>query len=142
MKIVSFAHYWSSSELGICQSFLFISFLLLLVVLLSDRDRESGLSCRNMNMKFKEFWTKKRLVGLLLGQFLSLLITSTGFTSSELAKRGSCFPLESMYVVDSEFGMIISKFWLVDACWLNSCAFEITLDIIFGWLRENLKFVD
>lgn len=69
-----------------------------------------------MNMKFKEFWTKKRLVGLLLGQFLSLLITSTGFTSSELAKRGSCFPLESMYVVDSEFGMIISKFWLVDAC--------------------------
>jgi solute carrier family 35 protein F1/2 len=28
------------------------------------------------------------LIGLGLGQFLSLLITSTGFTSSELAKRG------------------------------------------------------
>ena len=37
---------------------------------------------------FKEFLTKKTLVGLGLGQFLSLLITSTGFTSSELAKRG------------------------------------------------------
>jgi solute carrier family 35 protein F1/2 len=39
-------------------------------------------------MSVKEFWTKKTLIGLGLGQFLSLLITSTGFTSSELAKRG------------------------------------------------------
>lgn len=39
---------------------------------------------------FKEFWTKKTLVGLGLGQFLSLLITSTGFTSSELARKGIC----------------------------------------------------
>lgn len=37
---------------------------------------------------FKDFWTKKTLVGLGLGQFLSLLITSTGFSSSELAKKG------------------------------------------------------
>lgn len=40
-------------------------------------------------MSFKEFWTKKTLVGLGLGQFLSLLITSTGFASSELARKGS-----------------------------------------------------
>ncbi|XP_048334036.1 uncharacterized protein LOC107405010 isoform X2 [Ziziphus jujuba] len=39
-------------------------------------------------MNFKEFWTKKTLIGLGLGQFLSLLITSTGFSSSELAKKG------------------------------------------------------
>ena len=39
-------------------------------------------------LSFKEFWTKKTLVGLGLGQFLSLLITSTGFSSSELARRG------------------------------------------------------
>ncbi|KAK3007808.1 hypothetical protein RJ639_015200, partial [Escallonia herrerae] len=35
-----------------------------------------------------ELWKKKTLVGLVLGQFLSLLITSTGFSSSELARRG------------------------------------------------------
>lgn len=39
-------------------------------------------------MGFDRFWTRKTLIGLGLGQFLSLLITSTGFTSSELAKRG------------------------------------------------------
>ncbi|XP_065868754.1 uncharacterized protein [Euphorbia lathyris] len=37
---------------------------------------------------FKKFWTKKTLLGLGLGQFLSLLITSTGFTTNELVKRG------------------------------------------------------
>ncbi|WCJ41462.1 hypothetical protein M5689_022331 [Euphorbia peplus] len=37
---------------------------------------------------FKKFWTKKTLIGLGLGQFLSLLITSTGFTTNELVKRG------------------------------------------------------
>jgi solute carrier family 35 protein F1/2 len=40
-------------------------------------------------LSFKEFWTKKTLVALGLGQFLSLLITSTGFSSSELARRGA-----------------------------------------------------
>lgn len=34
----------------------------------------------------------KTVVGLLLGQFLSLLITSTGFSSSELARRGVNVP--------------------------------------------------
>lgn len=36
----------------------------------------------------KEFLANKMMVGLLLGQILSLLITSTGFSSSELARRG------------------------------------------------------
>lgn len=33
-------------------------------------------------------FTKKTLFGLFLGQVLSLFITSTGFSSSELARRG------------------------------------------------------
>ncbi|XP_024987202.1 solute carrier family 35 member F1-like [Cynara cardunculus var. scolymus] len=37
---------------------------------------------------FKGFFTKKTLLGLLLGQVLSLIVTSTGFSSSELARRG------------------------------------------------------
>lgn len=40
---------------------------------------------------FKKYWTKRTVLGLGLGQFLSLLITSTGFSSSELAKRGLLF---------------------------------------------------
>ncbi|KAL7615660.1 hypothetical protein Lser_V15G02647 [Lactuca serriola] len=36
----------------------------------------------------KEVLAKKTVVGLVLGQILSLLITSTGFSSSELARRG------------------------------------------------------
>ena len=49
-------------------------------------------------MSSKQFWTKKTLIGLGLGQFLSLLITSTGFTSSELAKRGILMMPLCMYV--------------------------------------------
>ncbi|KAJ0617068.1 putative solute carrier family 35 member SLC35F1/F2/F6 [Helianthus annuus] len=37
---------------------------------------------------FKGLFTKKTLFGLFLGQILSLFITSTGFSSSELARRG------------------------------------------------------
>lgn len=39
----------------------------------------------------KEVLAKKTVVGLVLGQILSLLITSTGFSSSELARRGLFF---------------------------------------------------
>jgi solute carrier family 35 protein F1/2 len=39
-------------------------------------------------MSLNRLLTKKTLVGLALGQILSLLITSTGFSSSALAKRG------------------------------------------------------
>ncbi|KAK8548329.1 hypothetical protein V6N13_054867 [Hibiscus sabdariffa] len=49
-------------------------------------------------MNFKHFWTKKTLVGLGLGQFLSLLITSTGFSSSELAKKGINAPTSQSFL--------------------------------------------
>ncbi|KAL7597147.1 hypothetical protein Lser_V15G29403 [Lactuca serriola] len=39
-------------------------------------------------VSFKGLFTKKTLFALFLGQILSLFITSTGFTSSELARRG------------------------------------------------------
>ncbi|XP_035548464.1 solute carrier family 35 member F1-like isoform X2 [Juglans regia] len=49
-------------------------------------------------MNFKEFWTKKTLIGLGLGQLLSFLITSTGFTSSELAKKGINAPTSQSFL--------------------------------------------
>ncbi|PNT51190.1 hypothetical protein POPTR_002G230600v4 [Populus trichocarpa] len=49
-------------------------------------------------LSFKEFWTKKTLVALGLGQFLSLLITSTGFSSSELARRGINAPTSQSFL--------------------------------------------
>ncbi|XWS13260.1 hypothetical protein CRYUN_Cryun36dG0022300 [Craigia yunnanensis] len=49
-------------------------------------------------ISFKQFWTKKTLVGLGLGQFLSLLITSTGFSSSELAKKGINVPTSQSFL--------------------------------------------
>ncbi|KAB2622972.1 solute carrier family 35 member F1-like [Pyrus ussuriensis x Pyrus communis] len=49
-------------------------------------------------MRFKDFWVKKTLVGLGLGQFLSLLITSTGFSSSELAKKGINVPTSQSFL--------------------------------------------
>ncbi|KAF8041323.1 hypothetical protein BT93_A0054 [Corymbia citriodora subsp. variegata] len=51
-----------------------------------------------MGFSSKEFWTKKTLVGLVLGQFLSLLITSTGFSSSELAKKGINAPTSQSFL--------------------------------------------
>ncbi|KAH6778407.1 solute carrier family 35 protein [Perilla frutescens var. hirtella] len=49
-------------------------------------------------MNCKDFWTKYTLVGLGLGQLLSLLITSTGFSSSELAKRGINAPTSQSFL--------------------------------------------
>lgn len=49
-------------------------------------------------ISFKEFCTKKTLLGLLLGQILSLLITSTGFSSSELARRGINAPTSQSFL--------------------------------------------
>ncbi|KAJ7957372.1 Solute carrier family 35 member F1 [Quillaja saponaria] len=46
----------------------------------------------------KKFFTKKTLIGLGLGQFLSILITSTGFTSSELAKKGINAPTSQSFL--------------------------------------------
>ncbi|XP_058739202.1 uncharacterized protein LOC131611103 [Vicia villosa] len=47
---------------------------------------------------FKKFWTKNTLIGLGLGQFLSLLITGTGFASSELAKKGINAPTSQSFL--------------------------------------------
>ncbi|KAG6525658.1 hypothetical protein ZIOFF_015624 [Zingiber officinale] len=45
-------------------------------------------ACRNsIREVWNRVWTRQALMGLLLGQFVSLLITSTGFSSSELARR-------------------------------------------------------
>ncbi|XAR71127.1 hypothetical protein NMG60_11028247 [Bertholletia excelsa] len=49
-------------------------------------------------VRLKEFWTKKTLVGLGLGQLLSLLITSTGFSSSQLARRGVNAPTSQSFL--------------------------------------------
>ncbi|KAJ6873776.1 hypothetical protein NC651_032581 [Populus alba x Populus x berolinensis] len=49
-------------------------------------------------LSFKEFCTTKTLVALGLGQFLSLLITSTGFSSSELARRGINAPTSQSFL--------------------------------------------
>ncbi|TKY50547.1 Solute carrier family 35 member F1 [Spatholobus suberectus] len=49
-------------------------------------------------LSFDQFWSRKTLIGLGLGQFLSLLITSTGFTSSELAKRGIDAPTSQSFL--------------------------------------------
>ncbi|GLT96762.1 hypothetical protein SLE2022_143630 [Rubroshorea leprosula] len=49
-------------------------------------------------IRSREFWTKKTLIGLGLGQFLSLLITSTGFTSSELASKNINAPTSQSFL--------------------------------------------
>ncbi|XP_011084167.1 solute carrier family 35 member F1 isoform X1 [Sesamum indicum] len=51
-----------------------------------------------MKENVKKVWRKKTLVGVGLGQFLSLLITSTGFSSSELAKRGINAPTSQSFL--------------------------------------------
>ncbi|XP_028759827.1 solute carrier family 35 member F1-like [Neltuma alba] len=49
-------------------------------------------------INFKQLWTRKTLIGLGLGQFLSLLITATGFASSELAKKGIDAPTSQSFL--------------------------------------------
>ncbi|XP_020261481.1 solute carrier family 35 member F1-like isoform X2 [Asparagus officinalis] len=43
-------------------------------------------------------WSKKTWAGLGLGQFVSLLITSTGFSSSELSRRGINAPTSQSFL--------------------------------------------
>ncbi|KAG6433370.1 hypothetical protein SASPL_104981 [Salvia splendens] len=50
-----------------------------------------------MVVNWDDFWTKNTLVGLGLGQLLSLLVTSTGFSSSELAKKGINAPTSQSF---------------------------------------------
>ncbi|CAH9110353.1 unnamed protein product [Cuscuta europaea] len=51
-----------------------------------------------MGNSLKEFWNKKTLLGLGLGQFLSLLVTSTGFLSSDLARKGINAPTSQSFL--------------------------------------------
>uniref|UniRef100_A0A7N0TRX0 Uncharacterized protein n=1 Tax=Kalanchoe fedtschenkoi TaxID=63787 RepID=A0A7N0TRX0_KALFE len=48
--------------------------------------------------RLNQVLTKKTLTGLGLGQFLSLLITSTGFSSSELARKGINAPTSQSFL--------------------------------------------
>ncbi|WOL00407.1 solute carrier family 35 member F1 [Canna indica] len=47
---------------------------------------------------FAKFWSKKTLIGLGLGQVVSLLATSTGFSSSELSRRGIDAPTSQSFL--------------------------------------------
>ncbi|XP_012568015.1 uncharacterized protein [Cicer arietinum] len=49
-------------------------------------------------MDINKFWTRNTLIGLALGQFLSLLITATGFASSDLAKKGINAPTSQSFL--------------------------------------------
>ncbi|KAG0484908.1 hypothetical protein HPP92_008987 [Vanilla planifolia] len=53
-------------------------------------------------MRMCEWWewllSKKTLIGLILGQFVSLLITSTGFSSSQLSRRGINAPTSQSFL--------------------------------------------
>nr|XP_018686248.1 PREDICTED: solute carrier family 35 member F1-like isoform X6 [Musa acuminata subsp. malaccensis] len=53
---------------------------------------------RSIREKWKKVWTKRALMGLVLGQFVSLLITSTAFSSSELARRGVNAPTSQSFL--------------------------------------------
>ncbi|XP_058183563.1 uncharacterized protein LOC131301359 isoform X2 [Rhododendron vialii] len=52
----------------------------------------------NNMVALKKLWMKKTIVGLVLGQLLSLLITSTGFSSSELARKGINAPTSQSFL--------------------------------------------
>lgn len=52
----------------------------------------------NNMVSLKKLLMKKTIVGLVLGQVLSLLITSTGFSSSELARRGINAPTSQSFL--------------------------------------------
>ncbi|KAL1189729.1 hypothetical protein V5N11_036211 [Cardamine amara subsp. amara] len=51
-----------------------------------------------MSFNFKEMNKKKTLIGLGLGQILSLLCTSNAFTSSELARKGINVPTSQSFL--------------------------------------------
>nr|XP_018679255.1 PREDICTED: solute carrier family 35 member F1-like isoform X2 [Musa acuminata subsp. malaccensis] len=53
---------------------------------------------RSVCEKWEKVWTKRALMGLVLGQIVSLLITSTGFSSSELARRGVNAPTSQSFL--------------------------------------------
>ncbi|XP_075075484.1 uncharacterized protein LOC107775336 isoform X3 [Nicotiana tabacum] len=72
----------------------------------------------------KGIWTKKTLLSLLLGQFLSLLITATGFSSSELARK----------VVKAYQYTSLTSVMLLD-CWTIPCV------LLFTWFFLKTKYI-
>ena len=80
---------------------------------------------------FKDFCTKKTLIGLGLGQFLSLLITSTGFASSELAKRGAFFVFFCILFL---FMVFLIEF----ACAILSWEYEDSMYCNYFWFKLHV----
>ncbi|KAL6846780.1 hypothetical protein ACP4OV_024228 [Aristida adscensionis] len=94
-------------------------------------------------------WLRREVfVGLALGQFVSLLITSTGFSSSELARRGAASDVIKWYyylifgIVDVEANYIVVKAYqytsltsvmLLD-CWSIPCV------IVLTWIFLKTKY--
>ncbi|GAU16541.1 hypothetical protein TSUD_167720 [Trifolium subterraneum] len=74
---------------------------------------------------FKKFLTKNNLIGLGLGQFLSLLITATGFASSDLAKK----------VVKAYQYTSLTSVMLLD-CWSIPCVMLLT----WVFLKTKYRF--
>lgn len=88
-------------------------------------------------VNWKDFWTTKTLVGLGLGQFLSLLITSTGFSSSELAKKGphSCWCLWSYHCSIISLELFVLSWIFLFLCLVSSVIHcnNWAICLIFSW---------
>ncbi|KAI3881353.1 hypothetical protein MKX03_025660 [Papaver bracteatum] len=87
----------------------------------------------------KKFLTKKTVISLALGQFVSLLITSTGFSSSELTKW-YYYLLLALFDVEGNFLVVkayqytsLTSVMLLD-CWTIPCV------ILFTWLFLKTKY--
>ncbi|KAK9714224.1 hypothetical protein RND81_06G079900 [Saponaria officinalis] len=63
--------------------------------------------------KVKEILKKRRLMAIVLGQFLSLIITSTGFTSSELARSGVNAPTSQSFLNYVLLGVVYGSVMLL-----------------------------
>ncbi|KAK4404098.1 Solute carrier family 35 member F1 [Sesamum angolense] len=95
-------------------------------------------------VNWEEFGTKHTLVGLGLGQFLSLLVTSTGFSSSELSRRGKMYYYVLLGLVDVEANFLVVKAYqytsitsvmLLD-CWTIPCVLFLT----WFFLKTRYRF--
>ncbi|KAI3881347.1 hypothetical protein MKX03_025654 [Papaver bracteatum] len=96
----------------------------------------------------KKFLTKKTVISLALGQFVSLLITSTGFSSSELARKGFQFYARNgtticlLALFDVEGNFLVVKAYQYTSltsvmsldCWTIPCV------ILFTWLFLKTKY--
>ncbi|RZC63504.1 hypothetical protein C5167_025255, partial [Papaver somniferum] len=101
----------------------------------------------------KKFLTKKTVISLALVQFVSLLITSTGFSSSELSRKGiriyqkkklqtkwyyylllALFDVEGNFLVVKAYQYTsLTSVMLLD-CWTIPCV------ILFTWLFLKTKY--